>query len=197
MIYVPKDLPKKYTAIFIVAMAQAVYDELVTTQQILNKMELNNTAYNRKLINQGIEYMISNELIMGKKVKSNRYCLYRKEIDLKSKEYYSIHYKYINSIIKIKDKCNRLDLINYFLIIKDTINHYSGVGFTSIETLSKRANCTVATIVKYNKVLQDNHILFIATSKRQGISNRYGLYKDKENVIKEARRVGIWVDNAN
>lgn len=197
MIYVPKNLPKKYTAVFIVAVVQSVYDEVVTTQQILNKMELDNTAYNRKLINQGIEYIIDNELIIGKKVKSNRYCLYRKEISLDSKEYYSIDYKYINSIIKIKDRCNRLDLINYFLIIYNTINHYSHVGFTSIETLSKRADCTVASIVKYNRILQDNHILFIVTSKKQGISNRYGLYKDKENIIKEAKSAGIWIDNTN
>lgn len=191
MIYVPKNLPKKYSAIFIYAVSLSVYNKEVTTKQLIEKMRLNNTQHTRKLINDCIQYMIEGELVVGRRICQNRYELYRKEVDLTDGSYYSVEYDDIDKIINIEGKYNRLDLVDYYIVLSSTINHYTKVGYTSIEVLSERCGVTPATICKYNKVLKDNKIIFIMTSRVKGLSNRYGMYRDRHRIYEEARRAGI------
>ena len=178
MIYIPKNLPKKYSAVFIYVVAEAIYNNVVTTKQLIMKMKLNDTQHTRKFINTCIGYMLDNEIVDGKKLSMNKYEIYRKEVNLKSGKYYSVEYSDISKIIDIPDQCNRLDLIDYYLVLSSTINYYSKIGFISIATLSERCGITEATICKYNKILVKNKIIYIRPSRKQGVSNRYCHYKD-------------------
>ena len=170
MIYIPKDLPKKYSSIYIYTVSHIIYNNRITTNELISKMKLNNTQHNRKLINDCIQYILDNGLLTGSKLCNNKYELYNIEIDLKSGKYYSVDYDDINKIINIKDKCNRLDLIDYYIYLVSTINYHTKVGFTSIKTLSKRCGISTVTICKYNKILKDNNIIHMVSS---GKSNRY------------------------
>lgn len=178
MMYVPKNLPKKYSAIFIYVVAEAMYNNVITTKHLIMKMKLNDTQHTRKLVNTCIEYILNNEVLNGKRLCMNKYEIYNKEVDLSSGNYYSVEYSDISKIIDITDQCNRLDLIDYYLVLNSTINYYSGIGFTSIATLSERCGITEATICKYNKLLVKNRIIYMKPSRKQGASNRYCHYKD-------------------
>ena len=178
MMYVPKDLPKKYSAVFIYIVAEAMYNNVVTTKQLIIKMKLKDTQHTRKLVNMCIEYMLNNNIVDGKKLCMNKYEIHNKEVNLKSGDYYSVEYSDISKIIDIPGQCNRLDLIDYYLVLNSTINYYSRIGFTSIATLSERCGITEATICKYNKILVKNKIIYIKVSRKQGVSNRYCHYKD-------------------
>jgi hypothetical protein len=191
MIYVPKDLPKKYATIFIYAVSHAMYDECVTTQEIITKIKLNNTYHNRDLVNHCIQYMLDNELVTGSKLCTNKYELFRTEVDLKSGKYYSVDYDDIDKIINIKDKCNRLDLIDYYIYLISTVNYRTKVGFTSVNTLSKKCGITAMTICRYNKILENNELIYIVKSKCQGLSNRYGRYEDRYAVLFEAKKAKL------
>lgn len=173
MIYVPKNLPSKYSAIFIYATGT------VTTKQLIKSMRLNDTQHTRKLVNDCIMYLLDQGILSGKKICQNKYELYRPKMDLKVGAYYSVDYDDINAIMDIKDKCNRLDLIDYYLVLTSTINYHTRVGFTSIATLSGMCGLTPATVNKYNKILIKNKIIYIKPSRRQGVTNRYGRYVDR------------------
>jgi len=191
MIYVPKNLPKKYAAVFIYAVSHAMYDECITTQELIAKMKLGNTQHNRDLVNHCIQYMFDHGLVTGNKLCNNRYKLFRTEVDLKSGKYYSVDYKDIDKIINIKDRCNKLDLIDYYICLVNTISYYTKVGFTSIATLSKRCGISAITICKYNKILENNEIIYTVSSRSYRISNRYGRYEDRYAVINEAKKARL------
>lgn len=128
---------------------------------------------------------------MGTELKRNKYELYGN----KCEDCYAVDYYDIDMIMHVPEKCNRLDLVDYYVTLIDTINYHTHTGFTSIETLSKKCDIAPFTIVKYNKILRDNGIIYMVTSKKQGISNRYGLFKYRFEILKEAEKAGLIVDN--
>ena len=192
MIYIPKNLPKKYAAVLVYAITASKHDPIITTQELLLQMNMTNTQSHRKFINDTLQSLIRLDVISGTKLKSNKYELQMNEVDLKTNNYCAVDYYDINKIMNLDAKCNKLDLVDYYITLVSTINYKTHVGFTSIITLSKRCQMVIATISRYNRILKDNKIIFFVTSKKQGISNRYGLFRDKDEVIKAAKEVGIW-----
>ena len=98
-------------------------------------------------------------------------------------------------LLNLPIKSNRLSIATYYIILRNTINYYTHVGYTSQYKLMQYANISKLTIIKYNKILEDHEIIYMVHSKKKNIHNRYGLYEYKADVIKAAKAAGIWYGN--
>lgn len=109
-------------------------------------------------------------------------------IDTKKDNYITITDGELHSIFN----CKEYKLFRYFLNIISTINNKTKVGFTAIDKLADISFITKPTAIKYNSLLEDMKLIYIARSdliqeydgsiKRS--SNTYGRYIDKDKVIK-------------
>ena len=123
--------------------------------------------------------------------KSNCYVIDSSDlfIDTKKDNYITITDAELHSIFV---DCKEYKLFRYFLNIISTINNTSKVGFTTIDKLADISFITKPTAIKYNSLLEDMKLIYIARSdliqeydgsiKRS--SNTYGRYIDKDKVIK-------------
>lgn len=191
MIYIPKGLPLKYVAPYVYIVANQ-YNKL-TTQELLSGMKYENNQYNRRWLNKYITAMIDEKILSGELVGSNTYKFRKKHIDLKPGEYYICEFDDIQQILNIEDKCNRLDLAGYYGILCSTINNKSKVGHCYLSKLCELSELNKGTVVKYNKILEDNKLIYMIHSTTKGKPNYYGRVNDFDLVVKEAYKAGVFI----
>ena len=103
---------------------------------------------------------------------------------------------------------DRLAFIRYFINFVGSINFNQGiysdaagtqktdfVGYMSQEYLYKLSGISKNTLIKFNEILESNHIIYVYHHKKnkqleddsyRAVTNHYGRYKDKEDIIKFA-----------
>lgn len=191
MIYIPKTLPPKYVAPYVYIVANQ-YNKL-TTQELLSNMKYENNQYNRRWLNQYIEDMINKKVLNGAVVKSNTYKFKKKHVDLKPGEYYLCEFDDIQQILNIEDKCNRLDLVGYYGVLCSTINNKSKVGYCFLSKLCELSGLNKSTVIKYNKILEDNKLIYMIHSTTKGKPNYYGKIDNFDCVVQEAYKAGVFI----
>ena len=118
----------------------------------------------------------------------------------------------LTAIMQIDDKksnVSKAKLIRYFVNVVSTFRHGKEwtfllsngdktdgvIGFSSIEVLSNISNISKDTVLAYNKILEENKILYIyrandlllIDNEISGITNTYGRYKYKKFIIGEGK----------
>lgn len=194
MIYVPKGLPRKCVAPF--AYIQYLISSRgtkITTQEILYSMNYDNTQYNRKWLNESINYMLDNKIISGKLIEQNSYQFDKKHMKLEPGKYYMCEFKEIRRILSLEEGCNKIDLVGYYGILVSTISYKYKEGHCFLSVLSNMAKVSKDTISKYNKILEDNRFIYMVHSTIKGKPNYYGLYDDYDYVVRAAYKAGLWL----
>ena len=194
MLYIPKKLPCRYIVPFSYIQHMLAYKgNQLTTQEILYNMDYENNQYNRKWLNQAIISMIGMKVLNGSLLEQNKYEFKREKVDLKSKEYYSCEFSELKQIMQLKEKCNRIDLAGYYAILSSTINYKTKVGNSFISTLCDMTGLNKVTVVKYNKLLEDNKLIYMIHSSTKGKPNYYGKIDDFDRVVKAAYKAGLYI----
>ena len=100
----------------------------------------------------------------------------------------------------IKDKTDRVKLLNYFIMLMRTVDNRKKVGYKSIEHISNLADISQTTLTSYNKILEDNEIIYTYHHNKvfaakdgdvnsiSSLPNHYGRYNDKDLIVAEALR---------
>lgn len=193
----------------------------VTINMLLYEL-FGNCHYNRsdyKHISDGLTGLIENELItVVDRVSISEYIVDLSElvIDRKKNEddrftiiteeelYFIMNYSSENG----KRGIDRLAFIRYFINFVGSVNFYHGVytdatgnqktnfvGFMSQEYLYKLSGISKNTLIKFNEILESNHIIYVYHHKKnkqmkddsyRAVTNHYGRYKDKEDIMKFA-----------
>lgn len=129
-------------------------------------------------------------------------------INTKEERFVIMDMKEIVTILRIKDgKTDTDKLLRYTANVIGSINNIDYIGFTTIEDLAEMSNVSEWIIkTKYNKLLEDNKIIYIYRSDKsirlgdgsiKKINNTYGRYSDKDLVIKKARGYEIELKGKN
>ena len=181
--YIPNNLPIEY----IIPYVYIKYNTINKVTDLLNRMNLNNTKYNRKWLNTCIQNMIDEKWINGIKVKNSKYEIYDR-CSLDPGTFSKYNYNDINFLMH-KDGCNNLALIKYYITLIRTINYKSHVGCCSLDSLSEKSGLSKLTVMKYNKILESSEIIYFRRFKNKMLCNRYGLYDDKVFVDIMANKV--------
>lgn len=128
----------------------------------------------------------------------------------KSNTYYTtISDTELHSIMNIGGRSDKFKLLRYFLICLKTIcksqdvykDNYNArinfVGFMSQEYLSQHTGIDISQIIEYNRILEENHLLYIyrhkemkrntITGQFKSFTNHYGRYEDREDIITFAK----------
>ena len=128
----------------------------------------------------------------------------------KSNTYYTtISDTELHSIMNIGGRSDKFKLLRYFLICLKTIcksqdvykDNYNTrinfVGFMSQEYLSQHTGIDISQIIEYNRILEENHLLYIyrhkemkrntITGQFKSFTNHYGRYEDMEDIITFAK----------
>lgn len=193
----------------------------VTINMLLYEL-FGNCHYNRgdyKHIADGLTGLIENELItVVDKVSISEYIVDLSElvIDRKKNEddrftiitdeelYFIMNYSSENG----KRGIDRLAFIRYFINLVGSINFNQGiytdasgtqktnfVGYMSQEYLYKLSGVSKNTLIKFNEILESNHIIYVYHHNKnkqmkddsyRAVTNHYGRYKDKEDIMKFA-----------
>jgi len=102
--------------------------------------------------------------------------------------------------IKLVYSLGKSKLLRYYLVVLGTININTKAGSVSIDLLSKMSLISKKSALNYNKILEDNSLLYICRTDerithRDGgikqVSNVYGRFEDRgnvENVASEYRK---------
>lgn len=193
----------------------------VTINMLLFEM-FGNCNYNRsdyKHISDGLIGLIENKLVtVVDNASSTEYILDLSAlvIDRKKNEddsftiiteeelYFIMNYSSENG----KRGIDRLAFIRYFINFVGSINFRQGVysdaagtqktsfvGYMSQEYLYKLSGISKNTLIKFNEILESNHIIYVYHHKKnkqmeddsyRAVTNHYGRYKDKEDITKFA-----------
>ena len=194
MIYIPKKLPLKYVAPFSFIHYLMTYKgNKLTTQEILKSMNYENTQYNRRWLNKAITFMIDDGILDGTLSDLNTYQFNKKRKKFNSTTFYSCEFKDIKRILTIEDKCNRLDLAGYYGFLCSTINNKTKVGNSFLSTICEKADLNKATVLKYNRILEEHHLIYMIHSTTKGKPNYYGRADDFDSVVREAYKAGVFI----
>lgn len=193
----------------------------VTINMLLYEM-FGNCNYNRsdyKHISDGLTGLIENKLvIVVDKVSNSEYIvdLSALVIDRKKNKddsftiiteeelYFIMNYLSESG----KRGIDRLAFIRYFINLVGSINFNQGiytdatgtqktnfVGYMSQEYLYKLSGISKNTLIKFNEILESNHIIYVYHHKKnkqmeddsyRAVTNHYGRFKDKEDIMKFA-----------
>ena len=184
--YIPNNLPLDYVVPY-VYINNKYNKSIITVTELLNDMNLKNTTTNRRWLNNIIQLMIDNKWINALKIKNSKYELYER-YKLSPKSFKSYSFKDINTLMHI-DGYDTVALVKYYIILVRTINYKTRVGCHSLNSLSEESGYNVLTLIKYNKLLEDNHIIYYVRFKNKMICNRYGLYGDRDLIDIEANKI--------
>ena len=191
MIYIPKKLPRRCIAPYVYIVAGK--KNKLTIQELLQDMNYENTQYNRRCLNKYIMEIIDLGILSGKQSELNTYIFNKEGLKLKPGEYYICDFNNIKQVLNIKDKCNRIDLAGYYGILCSTINHKTKVGSCFISKLCDISGLNKSTVLKYNKILEDNKLIYMIHSTTKGKPNYYGMADDFDCVVKEAYKAGVFI----
>ena len=192
MIYISKELPRKYIAPFAFIRHMVTYKgNKLTTQEILERMGWKNTQHKRKWMNDCIQDMLDKKLLKGYLIEQNRYFFHTKNVTYEPGTFYSCDFKDIEIIMRLNDKVNNVDLAGYYAALVSTINHNNGVGHASVSQLEQITGLSRRFIYKYNKILEDHELIYMVHSKNQGKPNYYGLYINRKKVLTVAVSNGM------
>ena len=96
----------------------------------------------------------------------------------------------ISDIFNIDCNENKTKILRYFITIIGSIDYKTKVGFMPIDYLSKKADISMQTAIAYNKLLEDNKIIYIKHGRgkytEDGIKtelNSYVRYEDRRLII--------------
>ena len=117
------------------------------------------------------------------------------------KSFVNVDYDDFIRLLKRKQK-NKHAVIRYYCGLVGTINYNSNINGNKNVTsrrplayLAAMMNCDITTVLTYNKVLEDMHIIYInrtnrvitdSSGKKYRDANVYGLYKNKQYIIQSA-----------
>lgn len=123
--------------------------------------------------------------------------------------YASLTHTELQKIISI-DGCNRYNLLRYFLVIVGTFvadkqcddKYRFKVGYMPRSYIAEMSNIDIATADKYNKILEDNHLIYVARRKTYDNksqvanwqTNIYSRYQDNKLCEEYAKSVSAVVD---
>ena len=99
--------------------------------------------------------------------------------------------------LQTEENVDNLKLLRYFIMLMRTVNGKDSVGYKSLDHLAKLANISKKSVITYNKILEDNEIIYIyhhdmiystGNDAISSLPNHYGRYADKNNI--EAHALG-------
>lgn len=162
-------------------------------------------------LKQGLEELITNGFI---KVTERRAALYVLDcsgliVEGDDKKYTTVSRQEVMKIFQIP-AVNNYALLKYFVCLMSTVsntievridsnNYKQGVvGMFSMRFLSNLSNCLERTIIEYNKILEENNLVYIyragdlvinkETGELNRLTNVYGRFEDKAYIEKFAKR---------
>ena len=119
--------------------------------------------------------------------------------------YYTVIYdNEVHSILNLNTKADKLKILRYYVICLRSICRTQGiyqdcyiektnfVGFMTQEYLSSQTGIHINNILSYNKILMENHILYVHKHNEmmrnelgefRSFPNHYGRYSDKDDII--------------
>lgn len=185
-----------------------------------------NTDESKKdAVAKGLSELITKDVIKVKSKMRNSVvvCDISNIMDLsKDKFYTSITKSEFTTIINLKEGSKRYDILKFFLQIIGTIDcskstkdkYRFSIGHLSQNSLSSILNISVPTLIKYNRILVNNKLLYIINRKTlkrsentgmlyNAMSNVYGRYEDKElceEYLKESgfeKKDNVYVNTIN
>ena len=115
----------------------------------------------------------------------------------------------VHSIMNLNGKIDKFKILRYFVYCMKTLCRSQGiyqdlfsekvnfVGFMTQEYLSQHTGIDISQIKEYNKILEENHLLYIyrhkemkrntVTGQFKSFTNHYGRYEDREDIITFAK----------
>ena len=99
--------------------------------------------------------------------------------------------------LQTEENVDNLKLLRYFIMLMRTVNGKDGVGYMSLDHLAKLTNISKKSVITYNKILEDNEIIYIyhhdmiystGNDTISSLPNHYGKYTDKNKI--EAQALG-------
>ena len=119
------------------------------------------------------------------------------KIDTKSEYFIKVDISEIIKITRYEEKKFENDkFLRYYLVVLGSINNKSKIGYTTIEVLADKSRISEKIITsKYNPLLEKLKMIYISRSdisvkynngEIRRVSNTYGEYKDKEEIIRQA-----------
>ena len=146
-----------------------------------------------KRINNEIKQLIKQKKIDLIDSRVKEYIISSKNILNSSDNFVVIYENELHKIFNVSSKVNCFELFRYFLNIVSTINQDTKCWGTNIDTLAKKSFIHINTALAYNKILEDNKLIYIHRYKNfvynsnyntiQNINNTYGRYTDKKFII--------------
>ena len=171
--------------------------------------------YFKEKIKRGLLNLVENNLIhiVSKKedFKPNEIIAIRLldfTIDTKNEYFVMVNITDILEIARYEEKkFENEKLLRYYLVVLGTINNKSKIGYTTIEVLSDKAQVGETTVkTKYNPLLEKLRLIYISrsdigikynTGEIRRISNTYGRYGDKDEIIRQAEEFKSQIVHSN
>lgn len=169
------------------------------------------TDKQRNIIVKGFNELVDSDIIkINKNIRNEIFiCDISEVLKIEKHQFYlSIYMEEFSKIINLNDNVNVCRVLKYFLNLigtfdareKTDVKYRHKIGSSSQKTLSNLCKIDVATMIKYNKILEKNKIIHITKRKAavvnqvqsgrifKQVSNVYSRYEDKklcEEYIKE------------
>lgn len=128
------------------------------------------TKTEESLIHKGLNELIDKKIIsVVCKLTDTEYIVNVSNINKASKLFVSVNTSDVRKIMNISTKINKFTLLRYYITLLSTFkvdkSETSGkVGYMSQSYIKGLAGISIPTMNKYNKVLEDNKIIFIEKS---------------------------------
>ena len=93
--------------------------------------------------------------------------------------------------LQTEENVDNLKLLRYFTMLMRTVNGKDSVGYKSLDHLAKLTNISKKSVITYNKILEDNEIIYIyhhdmiystGNDTISSLPNHYGRYADKNKI---------------
>lgn len=171
------------------------------------------TTFERRMIASGFKKNIDNgRLSVIKNIRDYGYVCNTEKLNVykKNLHYTSITDKELQKIMLING-CNRYSLLRYFIILigsfaadKQIDSKYRfKVGYMPRTYLSTMSGVNISTVDNYNKILEDNHLIYISCRKCYHCANKespwqtnvYSRYQDQEVCEQYARENNTIIDS--
>lgn len=194
-------------------------NEYYINPDMLHYELLQNAKVNRYIktnIKEGLKELVDSNLItIIAEMPKDSYILNLKDINIQEGEFYTIIES--DEIVKIMSLATGKDnfkMLSYFIKLirsidgcKKNSKELPYVGYMSVEYLSNISGISTKTSTVYNKILEDNELIYMyhhdktISTVENGVTifskmpNHYGRYRDKNDIIAYAEEYEIsWAD---
>lgn len=195
-----------------------MYTSISLLESILKSSINTNDRYFKEKIKLGLVNLVENDIIMVNfnydniyKLKPNDTIIISTDklrIDNSKEKFVLITNDELTAILGYKEKkLENEKVLRYFLNVVGTINNNTKVGFTTLDQLSKMSYIHIDSATrKYNTILEELKLLYIHRHERTAtsfegfihkISNTYGRYSDKDNVVENVKQFYGVLDDMN